>query len=248
MARARFRFVGELNDHLPRERRDQWFDHEVRGAPSMKDTIEALGVPHPEVDLILVDGRPAPFEAALQEGVEVEVFPSGIASAVAPTQRLSPEPQPVARFVLDGHLGGLAGLLRMLGFDTWWSSAAHDEELATRSAHEDRTLLTRDRGLLKRSLVRRGRFVRALDPMDQAREILERFDLRQQARPFTRCLRCNAVLEPAQAEQIAQAVPRGVHQRHAKFHACPGCGRVYWAGSHHTRMKGRVAELLRRSG
>jgi uncharacterized protein len=244
MPRARFRFVGELNDHLARERRDRWFDHDFSGAPSLKDTIEALGVPHPEVDVILVGGRPASFEAALVDGNEVEVIPSGIRPDVDPAFRLSPEPQVVARFVLDGHLGGLAAILRMLGFDTWWDKEADDENLATRSAAEDRTLLTRDRGLLKRGIVRRGRFVRALHPMEQGREIVERFDLREQARPFTRCLRCNALLEPAHKAQIAHAVPRGVHERHAEFSACPGCGRVYWAGTHHTRMSVRVAQLL----
>jgi uncharacterized protein len=247
MAQARFRFVGELNDHLPRERRDRWFDHVVSGAPSLKDTIEALGVPHPEVDVILVDGRPAPFQAALVDGAEIEVIPSGIRTDVERALRLSPEPQIVARFVLDGHLGGLAALLRMLGFDTWWTGQANDEELAARSAEEDRTLLTRDRGLLKRAIVRRGRFVRALHPMEQAKEIVERFDLREQAQPFTRCLRCNELLRAALPAQIADAVPRGVHERHADFRACPGCGRVYWAGSHHTRMSARVVELLRPS-
>src|SRR5919198_4796275 len=130
MARARFRFVGELNDHLPRERRDQWFDHEVRGAPSLKDTIEALGVPHPEVDLILVDGRPVPFEAAFPDGAEIEVLPPGIRSDIEPELHLWPEPQVVARLALDGHLGPLPAILRMLGFDTWWEGEGPDDELA----------------------------------------------------------------------------------------------------------------------
>lgn len=240
---ARFRFHGALADHLPRERRGVWFEIPFHGAPSLKDAIEALGPPHPEVDLIVVDGAPASFEAHLADGARVEVFPLGEGPEVAPSARLAPRALPMPRFVLDGHLGALAALLRMLGIDVVWERDAEDEDLARQSASEDRTLLSRDRGLLKRGIVRRGWFVRARYPMEQGREIVERFELWAHARPFSRCLRCNALLGEATPEQVA-ALPARVRERHREFRACPACGRVYWSGTHHARMNERVATLL----
>jgi uncharacterized protein with PIN domain len=97
---------------------------------------------------------------------------------------------------VDGHLGRLAAYLRVLGFDTWYRNHAADRELAERADRDDRVLLTRDRGLLKRSLVRRGYFVRSDQPTEQLAEVALRFGLDRSARPFGRCLRCNGVLEP----------------------------------------------------
>jgi len=48
----------------------------------------------------------------------------------------------------------------MLGFDSLYRNDYHDEELACISANQQRTLLTRDRGLLKRNIVVHGYLVR----------------------------------------------------------------------------------------
>lgn len=210
------------------------------GHPAVKDVIESVGVPHPEVDLVLIDGEAAPLTAPLHDGAQIDVFPAR--EGPPGLTRLLPPLQAVPRFVLDGHLGRLASLLRMLGFDTLWERNPADPALAEVSAQEDRVLLTRDLGLLKRSVVRRGAFVRATQHLAQGREVVHRFELRGKEHPFTRCLRCNGFLHETPA--AAAQVPPRVLERHDRFFSCAGCGQVYWAGTHHDRMRGVVAELL----
>lgn len=207
-----------------------------------KDVLEAIGVPHPEIDLVLMDGTPLPLEDRIRDGATLEIFPAR-AGPEGFARLLPPIPE-VPRFVLDGHLGRLASLLRMLGFDTLWERNPADEVLAQIFAREDRVLLTRDLGLLKRTLVRRGAFVRATQHLAQGREIVSRFALQSSARPFTRCLACNGVLAPVSAAEANLRVPQGVLERHLHFLGCAACGRLYWSGTHHAQMKSVVAELL----
>jgi hypothetical protein len=139
------------------------------------------------------------------------------------------------RFILDVHLGRLARLLRLLGFDSAWSRDAGDAELAERSGGEDRILLSRDRGLLKRREVRRGCLVRSQDPRRQLDEVAERFGLRGLLAPFSRCLVCNA---PLRRGDGLPAGPRG-----GPGGGCPSCGRRYWRGSHWYRLNAIVEEV-----
>ena len=244
MQRATFRFYEELNDFLPPERRRRAFTHAFDGTPSVKDQVEALGVPHTEVDLILVDGEPVGFERLLRGGERVAVYPMFETLDISPVTRLRPAPLRVPRFVLDVHLRTLARRLRMLGFDALWPGDVPDERLAGISITERRILLTRDRGLLKRRAVRRGYCPRSSDPHQQVRDVVRRFDLGRLARPFSRCIACNAELVSARREEIEGAVPDGVTRRHRRFSRCPACGRTYWPGSHHERMSALVADLL----
>src|ERR1051326_8223062 len=157
---ARFRFYAELNDFLPPNRRMVTFDCEFQGQQTVKHLIESLGVPHTEVDLVLVNGRSVDFAEIVQDGDNVSVYPVFEGFDIAPVSRVRPRPLRQTKFVLDTHLGRLAGYLRMLGFDTLYRNDYGDEELARISAEEHRILLTRDRGLLMRSLVTHGCFVR----------------------------------------------------------------------------------------
>jgi uncharacterized protein with PIN domain len=236
---ARLHLHGDLVDFTRTAELSQRFD----GHPALKDVIEAAGVPHPEIDLVLADGAPAPLDATLRDGVTLDVFPAD--DGPAGVARLLPAPLTPPRFVLDGHLGRLASLLRTLGFDTRWERDPSDAALAELSAREERILLTRDVGLLKRSLVRRGAFVRATAPLKQGQELVARFHLRAHARPFTRCLRCNGLLHELPAALAAPRVPPRVRERQSRFVACDACGGLYWPGTHHDRMTGVVAELLR---
>ena len=61
MPKATFRFYEELNDFLPKHRRKTDFEAKFKGKRSIKDMIEALGVPHTEIDLILVNGKSVDF-------------------------------------------------------------------------------------------------------------------------------------------------------------------------------------------
>lgn len=221
--------------------------HAFEGSPSVKDVIESLGVPHTEVDLVLADGASVDFGWRLRDGVRVSVYPVFESLAVAAVTRVRAEPLRELRFVADGHLGRLARHLRMAGFDVLWERDAADAALARASREEGRILLTRDRGLLKRSAVTHGYCVREADPPRQLAEVIRRFDLARSAAPFRRCLRCNALLEPVREEAVRDRLPPRVRERQSTFTRCPACLRVYWPGSHHRRMEELLAEALRRA-
>ena len=243
MNSARFRFYAELNDFLPPGRRGVEFAHEFHGGPSVKDVIESLGVPHTEVDLVLADGESVDFSWILREGARVSVYPVFESIDVAPLARVRPAPLREVRFVLDVHLGRLARYLRMLGFDARWRPDARDDEIALTAAAEHRIVLTRDSGLLKRRVVTHGYRVRESDPERQLHEVVGRLDLLRLVVPFRRCLCCNALLEDVRKDEIADALPTGVRERHDDFRRCPSCRRIYWAGSHRRRMERLIAGL-----
>lgn len=242
MGQAVFHFHGALNDFVPAALRGVALRYEFLGAPAVKDGIEALGVPHPEVAAVLVGGRAVAFDERLASGAEIDVFPPGHPSAASAAVHVGWEPPSPRRFVLDVHLGRLAAYLRMLGFDVAWSRAAEDAELARQSAAEGRILLTRDVGLLKRGEVRMGAFVRSTAPASQLREMSRRFGLAERAAPFTRCLRCNAPLVPATPEAARARVPERILREQLELRACPACGRIYWRGSHHAAMERLIAD------
>ena len=239
MVALTLRFHGRLNELLPAGARHRPIERAVDGSPTVKDVIESLGIPHVEVDVIVVAGVTVGFDHRVCHGDSVEVFPD--ASEVGDLTRVHRlKPPPVApdqlRFVVDGHLGRLAAYLRMLGFDTSYSNHASDGALATLASREERTLLTRDRGLLKRAIVQRGYFVRSDHPHDQLREVVVRLGLGQACRLFGRCLRCNTLLEPIAPAAARTRVPQRVAVEQNEFQHCPACDGLYWRGSHHARM------------
>jgi uncharacterized protein len=173
---------GDLVDFLPAWQRSEdpaVLERSFDGHPAVKDVLEALGVPHPEVAALAVSGVPVGLDQRLHDGDRVEAWPAAQAAALGLVPALAQAPEDAAdpSFVVDGHLGRLAAHLRMLGFDTWYRSDAADDLLAAMAATERRILLTRDRGLLKRSIVRRGAFVRSDRPVEQLVEVARRFGL-----------------------------------------------------------------------
>ncbi|HET9483687.1 MAG TPA: DUF5615 family PIN-like protein [Xanthomonadales bacterium] len=243
MRTCEFRFYAELNDLLPRERRKVAFTHAFTGTPSVKDPIEALGVPHTEVDLILVDGESVGFGHRLRGGERVAVYPVFERFDIAAVTRVRAEPLRELKFVLDVHLGRLAAYLRMLGFDCVYFNDLRDEEIVRLARAEQRIVLTRDIGLLKNGLVERGAYLRGTDPMLQVREVLDRFHLERLVAPFTRCVSCNGPIARIAADEARPRVPDAVADCHADFSECRDCRRVYWPGSHVDRLRERFAAI-----
>jgi uncharacterized protein with PIN domain/sulfur carrier protein ThiS len=239
MATAGFRFHGALAAFLARKRRDRVFEHACARAATLKNAIEALGVPHTEVGRVLVNGTPATLDRIVREGDSIEVWPS--AGAVAPDAE-----RPI--FVADAHLGGLARCLRMLGFDTLHEPCFADAAIRVLAWQERRIVLTRDRELLKCRDIARGCYVRALKAEAQLREVADRFDLAPRARPFTLCLVCNVELESVAQAAVAARLPPTVAAAHRRFMRCAGCDRVYWEGSHYARMRATLGRALAPSG
>ena len=243
LPRATFRFYAELNDFLPPNRRGVPFVHSFLGRPAVKDAIEALGVPHTEIDLVLLDGESVDFRASLFDGARVSVFPVFESIDIRSITRVRPQPLREPRFVLHVHLGRLAAYLRMLGFDVLFTPQRADKELAQIAQSEGRILLTRDRDLLKRSAVSHGYWIRDSSPRRQVLEVLRRFDLVESIAPFERCIRCNQPLVCAERADVEGRLPARVRERHTEFRTCASCGRIYWKGSHHTRMQQMITDL-----
>ena len=238
---ARLRFYAELNDFLPAQRRQKEFAYSFVGTPSVKDTIEAIGVPHTEVDVILVDDKSVEFEYLLHGGERVAVYPVFERYDVTPLTRLRPTPLREPRFIADVHLGTLARRLRLLGFDTTWERNLDDEAIIDIALRERRIILTRDKGILKNGRVTHGYWLRATDPEAQLEEVIRALDLCGSIEPYLRCMECNGELEPIARSDAARSVPLQVFLVYRDFRRCKRCGRTYWRGSHFKKLEKVVA-------
>ena len=237
MTVAELRFYEELNDFLVPERRKHAFPYACARWATVKNVIEALGVPHTEVELILVNGESVDFTYLVLNGDRISVYPQFEALDVTPLLRLRTTPLRRPRFIADAHLGVLAKYLRALGFDTLYRNDYLDDEVAGIAARESRIVLSRDRGLLMRRSITHGCFVRATRPLAQIEELLRRLDLGRSARPFTRCLVCNEGLDLLGRDEAVGRVPEGTAACYEEFHICRHCDRVYWAGSHFRHLR-----------
>jgi uncharacterized protein with PIN domain len=246
-ATAQLRFYEELNDFLAPERRKRDIEVPIDRSRSVKDAIESLGVPHPEVDLILVDGESVGFEHLLRGGERVSVYPMFERLDVTPLTRLRPRALRDPRFIADVHLGKLARHLRMAGFDVLWASDWDEDFIVARAAGDRRTILTRDKAMLRRSEVERGYFVRATESEEQLGEVLRALQLEARVAPFIRCRECNSLLEEVAKSEIEERLPPKVRGFYERFKRCPGCARIYWEGTHFARMREVMERSLTRS-
>jgi uncharacterized protein with PIN domain len=243
--RVELRFYAELKDLLAPGHESGELARTFDVPGSVKDVIESCGVPHTEVDLILVNGESVDFGHRLADGDRISVYPVFEAFDISPALRVRPSPLRDIRFVLDGHLGRLSGYLRLLGFDVLYDNTWSDHELAAVSSAEQRILLTRDVGLLKHGSVTHGYLVRAVDPREQLVEVVRRFHLSGQLAPFTRCMPCNGLLEPVEKAEVVGRLQPGTGDRFDEYWICTDCERLYWRGSHHERLE-RIVEEARR--
>jgi uncharacterized protein with PIN domain/sulfur carrier protein ThiS len=245
MKKIAFRFYEELNDFLPVQKRKIRFAYEFFGKSSIKDLIESLGVPHTEVDLILVNGVSVGFEYIVKDGDDISVYPEFESIDVTKLQRLRPQPLRKPKFVLDVHLGTLTRYMRMLGFNTKYENSFSDDEVIKLSLNEKRTIITRDLGILKHKKVARGYFVRNTNPKKQIEEIINRFDLKSEIKEFTRCIDCNSLLRKVDKKKIIDRLPVKVKNICSQYCICKKCDKIYWQGSHYKKMKLFVDELMK---
>ena len=244
MAIAHLRFYEELNDFLPPSQRKVEFEHRFERRTSIKDMIESLGVPHPEIELILVNGRSVDFSHIVEDGDRISVYPVFEGLDVSSLIRLRSAPLRDPRFVVDCNLGRLARYLRLLGLDCLYQNDFSDETVSRISQQQHRIVLTRDRRLLQRKIITHGFYVRAVNPRDQVGEVLQRLDLHGSVRPFTRCTRCNGLLKTAPKETVEHQLEAKTRRYYDRFLQCEQCGQVYWQGSHHKRARRLIRELL----
>jgi uncharacterized protein with PIN domain len=237
------RFYEELNDFLPKKKRKVIFQHTYNGMMTIKDVIESLGVPHTEVDLILVNGESVNFNFKTKNNDLVAVYPVFESLDISNVTKLRPEPLRITKFVLDVHLGKLARYLRMLGFDTLYQNNYSDPEIIDISLKEKRIILTRDLGILKNGSVTHGYWLRSQKPKEQLEEVIKRFDLSSNIRPLNRCINCNGSIVIVEKQKIADQLKPKTIRYFDEFFQCTNCRKVYWEGSHYHRMVKRIKGL-----
>ena len=148
------------------------------------------------------------------------------------------------RFATDASLGKLGRHLRAAGFDTQCEHQSRDDDFLG-TIESRRVILTRTRAVKQRFQGRRLVFIHDNDPLRQMMQVVRALNIRaSDCRPFSRCLACNRQLLPIDKQAIKNRVPVFVWQRHASFHVCDQCRRIYWAGSHQDRMSKRLATIF----
>ena len=243
---ASFRFYAELRDLLPDDAPSGEVVRVFDLPGSVKDMIEACGVPHTEVDLILANGNPVNFSYLVDDADRISVFPTFRSIDIATIVNVRPQPLPETRFVADNHLGRLARFLRLLGLDTDYHHDWSDPELVDIAISEQRILLTRDIQLLKHGALVHGYYVRATDPRQQLIEVVCRYRLSRRLLPFSRCMLCNGGLARVAKDDIAHRLPPETRTHVDEFVACTTCGQVYWEGAHHSELR-RLVESARQA-
>jgi len=238
---VRLNFHGDLDFFLGSRGGTGAIQRSLAEKTSVKDVVESCGVPHPEVDLILMNQQPIGFSQTLTGDAEIEVYPVGTAPTQWTDKRL--QPSSAKSFVADGHLGTLTRNLRLLGFDVAYDRDADDRRLLNVMERESRALLTRDRRLLMHAIVNTGYYPRSQNDEELTIEVIRRFQLLEAIAPFTRCLRCNENLrEVAKADVIEKLEPL-TKIYYERFRRCIGCGQIYWAGSHFQKLQKRIETL-----
>jgi uncharacterized protein with PIN domain len=231
MSTAYFLFHDRLKDFLHQDRREQKIAVDFQGQQSIKHLAESLGVPHPEIGRIQVNGQDEAAGRITQDGDQVEIYPIENGCLIEP------------RFLLDCHLGRLTAHLRMLGFDCLYQNDYEDSNMADIVQREERILLTRDRRLLMRKIILHGYCLRSLNSLEQFTEVIQRFELTNKIQPFHRCLRCNHLLEVIDKNAILDRLEPLTKQYFDKFHICPACRQIYWKGSHYARMQNLIEQI-----
>jgi uncharacterized protein len=241
---VRLRFRGDLNFFVRSKTRSRTVERRLSEKTSVKDVIESCGLPHPEVDAILVNRQSVGFDHALANDADVEVFPVGDRDTCQTQKHL--QHSNLIVFVVDGHLGKLARNLRLLGFDVAYDQKANDRQLLDLMARETRALLTCDRRLLMHAIVQHGYCPRSQNAEEQTIEVVRRFKLLDLIALFTRCLRCNARLQNAAKADVIEELEPLTKIYYERFRRCPGCGQIYWSGSHFEKLRKRIEKLIAR--
>ena len=233
---ATFRFYEELNDFLPEEKRKVRFEHNFIDRASVKDMIESLGVPHTEVDLILVNRNSVDFSYVVNDNDDISVYPVFESFDIKDVQHLRSKPLRDPKFIADVHLGSLSKYMRMFGFDVLYKNNFSDEQIIETSLDEKRVILTKDRELLKNKKVTHGYWLRSEEVAEQVKEVIARFDLMNDIKELFRCLECNNILEPVEKDKVESRIPPKVKEWQSEFWYCTQCDKVYWKGSHYKKM------------
>jgi hypothetical protein len=242
MSKSSFRFHDSLNDFLLPLKRNTWIEYIFNDTPAIKHAIESIGIPHPEVDLIIINGAPVDFKYPLRDKDIVEVYPVFSAGDLAETGALN-RPFFYEKFILDVHLGKLAKILRLFGFDTYYKNDYDDKTIVQIAETEKRTVLTRDVNLLKHKSITIGYWLRSQFAEEQLKEVIRRFRLKAKFKPFERCVECNGkIIKIEKSAVLDKLLPKTILY-YNDFFQCICCKRIYWRGSHYEQMQQYIERM-----
>jgi len=239
---AGFHFYGTLNDFFSVDKKEKSIRYSFNENPAVKDAIEALGVPHTEVNVVAVNGAAVNFFYHLHNYDEVEVYPANFITSYNAGSLIPAYSYPI-RFIADVHVGKLAKALRITGFDTLYENNYSDKEIAAIAEAQQRIILTRNKRLLKQTTVKWGYWLRSNQPEDQLTEVIKRYNLQDKIQPFTRCLECNGMIEPVTKNMVTDKLPVNTERFFHEFYQCTNCKKLYWKGSHYERMMGNLSKI-----
>jgi uncharacterized protein with PIN domain len=222
-------FHGALTDFFKSKAEPYLARVQVQEKTALKHIVEALGVPHPEIGKIIVNQKEVDLSYHPICGDHIHIHPWQIEQTT--TNNNCP------KFILDNHLGKLTAYLRLLGIDAFYNHQFDDEQIACIAVEQNRVVLTRDRGLLKRKVIQRGYCVRQDNPLSQLSEVINHFQLDEYLKPFSRCPRCNGLLEKVDKQTILDQLLPLTRLYYNEFSRCTDCGQIYWKGSHYDRIK-----------
>ena len=204
MKKIYLRFYEELNDFLPKNKKKVRFEHQYIDRASVKDVIESFGVPHTEIDLILVNGKSVRFDYLINDGDDISVYPVFELFDISDITKIREKPLRVTKFICDVHLGKLCKYLRMLGFDTLYSNQYSSMDIIELSKNEKRIILSKNYRFKNKEGVTHFYWIRSSDSIEQLKDLIQKMQLINQINPFTRCLNCNDIIHKIDKQQIVE--------------------------------------------
>jgi uncharacterized protein with PIN domain len=237
------RYYGNLKELVKPSLR-QGYELEFTFSPGIRDVIEADGIPHTEIGLIIVNGSSEGWKYRLKMGDSCAVYPFFRDIDISEDSRVIEKGYPEGRFILDVHLGKLCRYLRMIGFDSSFDPGWSDAAMIGISNSESRIILTMDRGLLKNGASRYGCLVRSSDPVQQLRQVADRYSLAGLMRPMTRCLKCNGIIQEVSPASVYGSLKENTKKFYLNFYRCLSCNTIYWKGTHYENMKIMIERLF----
>lgn len=238
----RIKFYNRLSKFLL-DKSQKYITHKFIDRTNVKDLIEAFGIPHTEVDVILVNKKSVTFNYLIKDGDKIEVFPNREKVFVKKLIPLKPKIIGKPKFIADVHLGGLVKLMRMFGLDVLYNNNYTDDEIVEISKTQKRIILTRDIGLLKRKNVKYGHFIFGTTKEEQFKETCQSFDLIKYSQPLSLCLECGTKLKRISHKKALERLKDFKFDKNLSFHTCEKCNKIYWEGSHYDKMKKKIQTL-----
>lgn len=237
------RFYEELNDFLPARLSKKTMKKEVLLPTTVKDIVESYGVPHTEVDLILVNGESVSFGYKIADQDRISVYPVFESFDITPVKHLQAKPLRIPCFFAEKYLWKLTRLLRLLGINVIYDDTLTNKQVIELIVSSKQILLTRSAQQLMHSTISRGYCIRADDPVDQTIEVMKRFDLLGQMLPFSRCMLCNGSVVKIPMQTVESHLDSKTASLYTKYFQCSDCKKIYWKGSHYKQLQRFVDQV-----